>query len=534
MARERIYVDAAARQRAYRARRRLDRAGTAPERLPLGADARAVVEWAAAALRVPPGHPAAGQPFRLQSWQTDIVHDALTHRETLLCCGRKNAKSALVAVLVLAHLAGPLRRPGWRCGVLSVSRAKAGELLRQLEEIRDASNLAGLTVRRTPWPGRMIADDGGATVEIEGAGYASGHASGYDLAIVDELGLLQERHRPMVGGMRSSVSARDGRFLSLTIHGPGPFVPEILNRRGAAGLAVHHYEGDPDLALDDPENWRLGNPGLGAIKAVSYMRGEAARVLATPSDQGLFRAADLNLPGSPVGELVCGVDSWRACVAAPGELPPRTGRAFVGIDLGATKSFTSAAMYWPQSGRLEVLTACPDTPGLAARARADAAGSLYERAEQSGALLVLSGRLTPVGPFLARLRVNLAGAAVGAVGADRERAAELLSHLDDQGLRWSPVWRGSGLRAAEDAANDIRAFQRAVEGGRLRTPSNVLMVAAIGQSHLVRDGDGNPGRLRQSRARARIDPLQATVIAVGLGEAAMLRRRARAGKVYVA
>ena len=338
------------RARAWRARRRTERAGAPPDRPPLGDDARAVVEWAAAKLRIPAGHPLAGRPFLLADWQTAIVGDALTHRETLACMARKNAKSATVAVLVLAHLAGPLRRPGWRCGVLSANRGKAGELLRQLEAIRDASRLDGLTVRRTPWPGRMLADDTGATVEIEGAGYASGHASGYDLAIVDELGLLAERHRPAVAGMRSSVSAKGGRFLALTIHGPGPFVPEILARKGAPGLAVHHYAGDPDLALDDPENWRLANPGLGTIKAVDYMRGEAARVLATPSDQALFRAADLNLPGSPVGELVCGVDTWRACVAAPDELPPRTGRAFVGIDLGATKSFTSAAVYWPASG----------------------------------------------------------------------------------------------------------------------------------------------------------------------------------------
>ena len=191
-------------------------------------------------------------------------------------------------------------------------------------------------------------------------------------------------------------------------------------------------------------------------------------------------------------------------------------------------------MYWPQSGRLEVLTACPDTPGLAARARADAAGELYARAAADGALLVLSGRLTPIGPFLHRLRAHLAGTAVGAVGCDRERHPELLHHMADQGLAWRPVWRGAGARAAEDAANDIRAFQRAVEGATLRTPSNVLMVAAIGQSHLVRDADGAPGRIRQSRARARIDSLQAAVISIGLGESALLRRRVRTGKVSVA
>ena len=165
MGRPRKYATAAERSRAFRARRRLERLGAGPARPPLGDDARAVVTWAAASLRIPPGHPAAGRPFTLTDWQIAIVDDVLSHRETLACLARKNAKSALIAVIALAYLCGPLRRCGWRAGVLSVSRGKAGELLRQTEEIAAASNLGGLTVRRTPWPGRIIGD-GGSTLEI--------------------------------------------------------------------------------------------------------------------------------------------------------------------------------------------------------------------------------------------------------------------------------------------------------------------------------------------------------------------------------
>ena len=402
MGRRRVYESDAARSRAWRARRKLELAGLPPDRPAIGDGAAAVAKWAAERLRVPAGHPAAGRPFVLAPWQISIVDDVLSHAETLACMGRKNAKSALIAVVALAHLVGPLRRPGWRMGILSVNRGKAGELRQQVEDIAVASGfrctLPGrpvsnpdLTFRATPWPGKVIGD-GGSRVEIEGAGHSSGsgHASGYDLACVDEIGLLAEKHRPMVAGMRSSVSAKGGRFLSISIHGDGPFIPEILSRRGAASLAVHHYTADPDLAIDDPLAWRQANPGLGTIKAVSYMRDEAERVKAVPSDEPAFVAHDLNRPGASHGELVCTPETWRGSEAPADDLPPRDGPCTLGIDIGDVASFTSAAAYW-QNGRLESLDGMP---GRSAAGEACEAGRGRHavRAGRAGRASVAAGR----------------------------------------------------------------------------------------------------------------------------------------------
>lgn len=529
MGRPRVYPNAAARQRAYRQRKKAGRVRPQPPRPPKADTAKAVAEWARQTLVIPPGHPRAGRPFELQRWQVDLIRDALTHRETCLCVARKNSKSALIAVLVLSYLVGPLRRSGWRCGVLSASRIKASELLRQCEEIAAASSLEGLQVKRTPWPGKLLGD-GGSTCEIEGAGFASGHSAGYDLAVVDELGLLPERCRAQVNGMRTSTSARNGRFLSLSIHGGGPFIDEILQRRGSDDLAVHHYAGDPDLPIDDPENWRKANPGLSRIKSYEYMKAEAARVLQTPADQAAFRAHDLNLPGAPAGELIVGLEAWKRCEVS--DPPGREGPVFVGLDLGAHKSFTSAACWWPESGLLEVMTACPSRPGLPERGRSDAVGSLYERAAADGILTPLDGILTPVGGFLERLRAHLSGERVARLGADRFRHAELVQHLDDLGIGWRVTWRGGGSRSAEDAAADVRAFQVAVDGGKLKTRPNLLLLAALGGSTVIRDAAGRVTGLKQARIRARIDTLQAAVIALGL--AAGYRSGSRAPKVHVA
>ena len=146
--------DRAAYMRTYRQQQRAARTPK-PAALPAWpADpAEALARWCLDVLKVPDGHRRAGQPLELPDYGVEFIRDALTHRESLLCIGRKNAKSAIVAVYLLARLVGPLRVAGYRAGVCSVSREKAGELKSQMQAIAEASGLAGLRFLRSPAAG---------------------------------------------------------------------------------------------------------------------------------------------------------------------------------------------------------------------------------------------------------------------------------------------------------------------------------------------------------------------------------------------
>ena len=61
-------------------------------------------------------------------------------------------------------------------------------------------------------------------MDILSADKNAGAASSYDLAIVDEIGLLAEKDRPLVNSMRSSVGAKRGKFLSLSVMGRRAFL----------------------------------------------------------------------------------------------------------------------------------------------------------------------------------------------------------------------------------------------------------------------------------------------------------------------
>ena len=56
--------------------------------------AGAVAQWSREVLRVPFGHPRAGEAMTLPPYLVDFLRDALTHSESALLIGRKNAKSA--------------------------------------------------------------------------------------------------------------------------------------------------------------------------------------------------------------------------------------------------------------------------------------------------------------------------------------------------------------------------------------------------------------------------------------------------------
>ena len=322
---------------------------TPPE--PPADPALAVAAWTAGGLRIPAGHFASGRPFILPDYFVRFLVDAMADgvREAGCFVGRKNAKSACVAALILAHLAedAPLRSPGWRCGVASINRDKGAELWTQARDIAEASGLRGLRFGKVP---RMIESEWGKA-DFLSADRSAGHASGFDLAIFDEIGLAPERARDLAAGLLSSTSARDGRLIAISVIGDSPLSREMIERKDDAATVVHVHQAREGCALDDEDAWRAANPTLGSIKSESYMVDMARRAQFAPNEQASFRAHDLNQPGSPSREMICDVRAWELVATQP--RPERSGPFFVGFDMGGSASMTAASIFWPEVGRLE-------------------------------------------------------------------------------------------------------------------------------------------------------------------------------------
>ncbi len=418
-------------------------------------------------------------------------------------------------MFVLGLMVGPLRRPGLRIGTVSITREKAGELLAQCRQIAEASGLEGLDFMRTPSPGLIRGPDG-ATAEFLSADKSAGHSSGFDWSIVDELGLMQERDRNLIAGMRSATSARNGKLIALSIRGESPMLEEMIERRDLPTCAVHLWAPDviEGAAVDihDRQIWAAGNPGLATgIKALDYMAAESARIEVTPTDLSSFLAFDLNLPQLPTREMIFAPSDLTACFTE--ELPERAGPCYLGLDFGGATSGTAACGIWPSTGRVEMWFAFGDNPDVVARGRVD--GARYDLMVQRGELTLYPGRVTPVDAFMTDVAAALDGVHVKRLAADGYKDGEVKDFLDRAGLRWRAEFRRVG--AGKDGSRDVRALQRLVLNRRLKMRDSLALVTAVSKSGIRRDGNGNPG-LDKADGRGRIDLLSAAVIAAGLAE----------------
>ena len=166
----------------------------APEKLAEGELPEKLDLFCRETLVVPAGHGLAGRPMVLlpfvKNFLTDLHQPGIS--EGALFTARKNSKTSSIALYLLFHLIGKHRVEGFRAGVVSISKLKARELLRCMEEIYKASpKLTGARFYSTPAPGKVVSDSG--EIEILSLESSGGHSSSLQIAIADEIGLLDPR-----------------------------------------------------------------------------------------------------------------------------------------------------------------------------------------------------------------------------------------------------------------------------------------------------------------------------------------------------
>ena len=168
----------------------------------------ALATWAATVLKVPPGHPLAGQPMALPPFTERFLREGWDAHESAQSMARKNGKTGTCAVLALGFLCGPLRVLGWRGAIASVTKEKAAELRNQVAAIAEASGLAEINVRRSPYPGAIESTTG--VLETLSADRDCGPCERLRPG-VDRRNRVDARTRPRAAGRAPVQRVREGR-----------------------------------------------------------------------------------------------------------------------------------------------------------------------------------------------------------------------------------------------------------------------------------------------------------------------------------
>ena len=242
---------------------------------------------------------------------------------------------------------------------------------------------------------------------------------------------------PPAAGKASSLGTRLRGDLFEVV--PGSNAP---GNRGRRGPGIH---GSAGLRHHGPEEvWRQGNPSLGSIKSLSYMRRAALAAADDPSRQPSFRAHDLNAIAEDDSETIVSLTDWKQIETPLEDLPPRKGRVWMGFDAGGSASATAAVLLW-ESGRMEAMAAFPARPSIEERGKGDGVGDLFARMVRRRELLLLGNKEMDRAEFLRLLADRVVDFELAGCGADRYRRTEVVVAAEGTPFAEVPwTWRGTG------------------------------------------------------------------------------------------
>ena len=511
----------AAARRNMAAMRARKRAEADVERPPAPAPADGLADWIEG-LTIGQGD-RAGQPFELLPWERQFLAGAFAPDvdAAALSIARGNGKSALVAAIAAAAIAGPLVARRGSCLVVASSFQQARIIF---DHARDYlapwidAEPDRWRVHDSQSAARIADRDTGAVLRCIGSDPRRAHGEAPRLILADEPAQwpsnYSERMRAALETAKGKIP--DARFIALgtrPVGGAGWFGAMLA---GGPGLYAQMHAAPPGAALDDVDAWEAANPSMPHFPALRRaIEREAERAALDGGLVPAFRALRLNAGvADSAQQMLLDPETWARCESAA--LPPRSGPMVLGVDLGGASAMTAAAAYWPHSGRLEATAWFPALPNLAERGLADGVGDAYERLGAAGELMTMPGRTVPVWDVF-RWVFDHWGRPVIVVG-DRYKQSELSQAGDDASLLGGLTFRGQGFR---DGAEDVRAFRRTVLDGKVTAPVSALIQSALSEAVTVSDSSGNQKLAKATeggrRLRARDDVAAAMILTVAEG-----------------
>jgi phage terminase large subunit-like protein len=477
-----------------------------------------------------------GQPMVLEQFQKDFILAVFdnphgTHT-AILCIGRKNGKTALIAALLLAFLVGPEARQNSQVVSGALAKDQAAVVYELAEKMINLNPDLSNRCRAMPSGKRLVGLSRNVKFAALSAEAKTKHGLSPYVIIFDEAGQIKGPSNDFYTALETAQGAyEDG--LKIIISTQAPTDADMLSimidnqARNPDPHVVCHVYTTPlqrtlpdgtveDTPMDDEAEWARSNPALGVFRSLADMRKLARKAIDTPSFEPEFRWLNLNQRVEATAPFISR-SIWQANGETPAARPKR--KVYGGLDLSSVSDLTAAVLVDATDGGVFSYFWLPEE-GLRERSKADKVP--YDVWHEQGFLQTTPGKAIQYRHVALYLRKIFDEFDVQLFGFDRYLMAFLMEWLKREDSQTKkPLFSqaeldrfvefGQGTASMTPALRDLEV--KLLEG-QLKHGNHPVLTMCAANAKVV--GDSGARKFDKKTARGRIDGMVALAIAVGV------------------
>ncbi len=469
------------------------------------------IAWIETHCIVPDGRDV-GKPIVLRSWQKDMIigiYDTPTRR-AIISVGRKNAKTALAAILLLLHICGPEARPNSQLYSTALSRDQAAIVYSLAAKMVRFSPLLSqfVTVRETIK--ELACIELGTLYKALSADAATSYGLSPVFIVHDELGQVKGPRHSLYEALETATGAQEAP-LSIVISTQAPNDADLLsiliddakqNHDKKTKLFLYTAPDDADPFCE--ETIRMANPAFGDFQNAEETMAMAEAARRMPAREAEFRNLILNQRVEAYSPFVT-----KGVWAESGDDPQFNGLVYAGLDLSETSDLTALIMVTVKNGWFNVKsTFWLPADGLEERARQDRVP--YDLWAKQGFLNTTPGKSIEY-EYVAKHIANLFNEYdIRKVAFDRYNMRHLKPWLLKAGLSEALITDrfqdfGQGFVSMSPA---LRNLETILLNTKMRHGNHPILTMCAANSVVKSDEAGNR-KLDKKRSRGRIDGMVA-------------------------
>lgn len=498
-----------------------------PETLTTG---EKVILFAHTHLVVPEG-PLVGKPLKLDIFQQVFILAVFDNPHgtnvAFLSMGRRNSKTFVIAVIILAFLIGPLAGKNETYASAAQSRDQAGLVFKLMEKMVALSPDITPYLQVTPSGKRIQSVMTGSEFYAMSADAKTGLGRPLKLVIYDEAGQVRGAASDYISMLETSQgNYDDALFIGISTQSPSDLdwlsiqIDDAV-RNQPKDTVAHVYEPGNALGMEgkkpsevdftDESLWIYSNPGLGKFRSRKDLKKQTERAQRIPANEAGVRNLNFNQRVAQVG-LWLAPRAWRDC-GAPIDIGVfRRNRVVLGMDLSERTDLTATVAAAEEEGIVHLLpfVFCPED-GIEERSRRDR--TTYDDWVRDGFLIALAGPVVDYKQIIQYLDQELPEMDIHPeqIIFDRYRIENFKARAEEENWATDVEWveQGQGYAKMPPLLED---FEGLLLTQRIRHGNHPLLTMAAANAIAVKNPTGEK-KLDKSKSTTRIDPLVAAVMA---------------------